>query len=343
MHKANPNRKLNYYARILLVISIALLSYGIVLDFNNDRHLLDPYSDITIEEDGYINITTIDDVDPPKEETTPTPAPEVPSVPSSNPNPSTPSSSGTAESKETAPVHVPTIEETNNILRNEIQNTYGIMIRYGSETNGYHVVSGDRTIYTEAITNPTTINGQLYHLQAALASYPSGLFYEIRQGGIPLSVYLINNYSDSNITGITDSSNTYANISIAANFPFEESFFHESYHYIERYLFKRGAFYTTWNSLNPEGFSYGTIYNNLSYNVTFSPDAPFVNNYAQTADTEDRASTFEYMMASSKASCLNEGTVVWAKADYMAKMMRFVLGSVRGKPHSEVRWEQHLY
>ena len=142
------------------------------------------------------------------------------------------------------------------------------------------------------------------------------------------------------MTGVTDSSYENAVISIAAIYPFAESFYHESYHYIERYMFKVGARFSSWGALNPEGFSYGSIYNKYSYVNTFLDTAPFVNNYSQTSDAEDRASTFEYMMASSKASCLNNGTTVWQKATYISRTIEASLDSVR--PDTLEYWERYL-
>ena len=231
---------------------------------------------------------------------------------------------------------VPTINETNNRLRNEIQNTYGITVRYGSETYGYTVAG----ISTTPIDNPTAVNSQLHRLKNALSLYPSGMFKEIKNGGIPLTIILINNYSNKSVTGVTDSSYSYANISIAAAFSFEESFYHESYHYIERYMFKKGANFNSWNTLNPANFSYGTIKSEYSYDATFSPNAYFVNNYAQDSAPEDRASTFEYMMASTKASCLNNGNTVWQKARYMAMTMEAVLDTA--SPNRTEYWERYL-
>ena len=157
---------------------------------------------------------------------------------------------------------------------------------------------------------------------------------------IPLSVYLIGSYSNNNITGVTDSSYNYAVISISAAHPFNESFFHESYHYIERFLFKRGANFNTWNSINPNGFTYGVIDQRLSYTYGFNANSPFVNDYAQSSAEEDRASTFEYMMASSKASCLNNGTIVHEKAMQMALTMDVVLNTV--SPNVTEYWERYL-
>ena len=229
------------------------------------------------------------------------------------------------------------LDVVNDKLRKEIENEYNVKVFYGNETAGYSV-SG---ISTAPISNSTVVNSSLIHLKNALSLYPKGIFKEISDGGIPLSIYLINNYEEDNITGVTDSSYSYANISIAVTFPFEESFYHESYHYIERYMFKNGASFENWGSLNPPGFEYGTIINDLSYSNTFSESSPFVNNYAQYDDKEDRASTFEYMMASSKASCLNNGQTVWKKAMLMSRTMDAVFNSV--SPNVVEYWERFLY
>ena len=46
------------------------------------------------------------------------------------------------------------------------------------------------------------------------------------------------------------------------------------------------------------------------------------------------------MMADSKASCLNQGTYVWNKANRMAITMETVLNSV--SPYTVERWERYL-
>lgn len=343
MHNEKRRLKMMNYAKILLVISITLLIYGVVLDINSDRHLLDPGKDVeTVPDNGKdVTISTIDDITVKPETENPsvpqevTPSPEVPSTPEV-----TPSVQPEGVQPSNPVPYVPTIDDINNQIRNQILEQYGVAVRYGSETVGYTIMSGNTKITTEPITDSTAINSQLNRLKTALALYPAGLFTEIKNGGIPLTVYLIDHYSNSTITGITDSSYSFANISIAAMYPFEESFYHESYHYIERYMFKKGANFNSWDLLNPEGFTYGTVYNDLSYNITFSQDAYFVNNYAQSLDTEDRACTFEYMMAPNKASCLNQNMKVWAKAKYMALTMEATLRSV--KLETVEYWERFL-
>ena len=235
-----------------------------------------------------------------------------------------------------AKVEETSLDDINAKLCKEIEKQYNIDIQYGEETFGYSVAN----ITTVPITNPSVINSTLIRLKNILNLYPKGMFDEIRNGGIPLTIVLLDSYVDYNITGVTDSSYSSATISLAVKYPLEETFYHESYHYIERYMFKKGANFNTWNSLNPEGFTYGTIYNGNSYSNTFSEDAPFVNNYAQTDDREDRASTFEYMMATSKASCLNNGQTVWKKAMLMSRTIDAVFDSV--SPSTIEYWERFL-
>jgi hypothetical protein len=330
MHNEQRRRRINNYAKVLLLISIALLVYGGILDYNSKNHLIDPVRDVeSVPNDGSdITVSTIEDVEigsTKGDAISPKPEAQTPPQPENQPPSETPVVTPKNNTEGTSNNYVPTIEDFNEQIRNDILNRYGVEVRYGNETIGYTIVTEDTRIKTEPITDSTLINSQLTRLKNALGLYPSGMFQEIKKGGIPLTVYLIDHYSNVAITGITDSSYSYANISIAAMYPFEESFYHESYHYIERYLFKKGANFNSWNSINPEGFNYGTIYNDWSYNLTFSQDAPFVNNYAQSADTEDRACTFEYMMAPNKASCLNQGTRVWTKAKAMALTIENVL------------------
>ena len=361
-------RNLSYYARIVIVISLTLLIYGAILDINNDKRLYDPVKDVEQEEKSTINITTADGSEIIPGNTTTSTENSANTInndntnntenTNTNTNTNTPNNKPIGSNKNTnknSPTtnntnknptpnnnqvqnntHVLTLAEINNNLRTEIQNTYGISVKYGNETDGYTV----QGISTSSISDENTINSNLNKLKQALSLYPNGFLAEIKNGGIPLTVMLINNYSENSITGVTDSSYKYAVISIAVTYPFEESFYHESYHYIERYMFKKGANFNTWNSLNPEDFTYGNINNNLSYSNTFSPDAPFVNNYAQTSPEEDRASTFEYMMASSKASCLNKETIVWNKATVMKNTIEAVYNTV--SPNRVEYWERYL-
>ncbi len=224
------------------------------------------------------------------------------------PTPSTPASGGSV---------VNTIDAQNNSLRNSISSQYGIKILYGAETNGYSVGG----VSTSVITDPNVINSELNTLKNNLALYPNGFFREITSS-IPLTIYLVNKFADDRICGVTDSNYSRAIMSLATGSDFVETFHHENYHYMERFIFKNNGSFSDWIRYNPTGFVYGQNKNYPVYNVTFAPDVYFVNTYARDYDEfEDRASVFEYMMAGSKASCLNAGMPIYNKATYISSVI----------------------
>ena len=355
MHKNRyASVKITYYAKILIVVALTLLLYGLLLNFGNDRQLFDPVNDVTPINDG--NITHID-INRGALEYTETNNSTVQNPGSTNNGDENQSnnnlnSNSSFENKginnspiisETTPRQfqpqtpsISTVDQTNNSLRNQIQDLYGITILYGLETSSYTI--GGLT--TSPITNPNVINDSLNKLNSALSQYPKGMFKEIKSGGIPLTVILINNYSETNVTGVTDSSFTNAVISIAVSHPFYESFYHESYHYIERYMMKKGVYFDSWDTLNPSGFIWNNVDNGLSYASTYSENSYFVNNYAQTSAEEDRASTFEYMMSSSKALCLNYGKPVWRKATLISRYIEVSFNCANSS--NKENWEKWL-
>ena len=161
------------------------------------------------------------------------------------------------------------------------------------------------------------------------------MFYELTSSK-PLNIYLIKNYSNNSITGVTDHYSNPTVISVATDKDFDVTLHHEMFHYMERYITGRGANFneSEWNTrFNPEGFNYvgsntGAINDSLSYTKNGGRvDSWFVNRYAQTSAAEDRASTFEYMMADNKAACLNYDMPVYRKARYMADQLDYFTNS----------------
>ena len=232
---------------------------------------------------------------------------------------------------------IPTIEDTNINLRNEIQNQYGITVKYGSETAGYNVGG----MSTTEITDPNVVKKALEDMKSTISLFPVGIWNEMKSSGYPLTINLIGSYSSANVTGVTESFSNRVTISIATKFSFGETFNHEVFHYFENFIMQfRGANFKEWNNFNPMNFTYGSVNSSLSYTRTFSADSYFVNDYAQTQDAEDRASTFEYMMLDNKAACLNMDKPVWKKAKYMAEQLDLYLSSV--SPNVLEYWERHL-
>lgn len=328
-------------AKVFIAFSFVLVFVGIGLNLDN-KTLMNPVTGThTIgNSNNDINITTTDATIPSdssggENSNSQTNGSTGSSNVGGNSNSATTPSTGERHQSTTEPQSG--IDTTNNDLRNSIQNRYGITVRYGAETNGY-TVGGLSSIM---LSDANRINEVLNSLNYNLSLYPSGFFQETKQGDYSLTIYLLKRYSRENVTGITDSTTKNVVISLATDYSFVESLHHELYHYIEKYMFYRGANYTTWNSLNPVGFNYGKTNTAISYVNTKDPYASFVNIYAQTDEYEDRASTFEYMMSPSEASCLVTGTTIWKKAKYMCEQIDAVFQSV--SPSVTEYWERYIY
>lgn len=254
----------------------------------------------------------------------------------SNTTPSTPIPDPTP-TPEPTPDSTPVVDPLTN-YRKQIEDTYGIKVLYGSETNGYVVGS----LGTTAITDTNVMKSTLEQLNTALSMYPNGFFREFSKQNMSLNVYLIKNYSAENVTGVTDFAPRRTIISIATDFPFDESFHHEMLHYIEHYIESAGGRFTAWNSFNPLDFTYGVENSSYSYSKTGTPGSYFVNNYAQTSANEDRASTFEYMTASVKYSCYDSNDYpIWKKSNYLSTMIETYFTTVSSSVVDY--WERYIY
>ena len=368
-----------FMAKVLIIFSVILIIFGTFLQFK-DKRILDPKNDVTIlaRNDRFIAITPVDKDDlalleEVKEQedksnktdngvATFSPIPSIPNgdlpsfAPSIKPEVSvspsiSPNVSPSIQPVEPTPSQEPVVEDNtsevvdpivdvrnnNNELRRSIEDKFGIIVKFGDETSGYSVGG----MGTEIISDVYAQQNALTNLNNSLTLYPSGFFQEIKNGGYPLTIYLIKRYSKGNVTGVTDSTYKKVLISVASDYSFNDTLHHELYHYIEKFIFSKGFRFTSWNTLNPSDFNYGVVNGTLSYSRTYSADSYFVNNYAQTDQFEDRASTFEYMMMPNKASCLNNGKTIWLKAKTMSEQIDFFLNSVS----SDVTeyWERHIY
>lgn len=332
-------------AKVLLSFSLVLILLGVALNLESQA-LVSPITNTHVigqAENSDINITTTDKPVTVTEEEQETTAPENSNTGTNNTNSGTQNTNTNTNTKtptqpsQTPQTPTPSIEEVNNNLRKSIETSYGITVRYGVETNGYTVAG----LSTVRLTDSNRINQLLNELNNNLSLYPSGFFDETKQAGYTLTIYLIKQYSQQNVTGITDSTTSNILISLATDYSFTESLHHEIYHYIEKYMYAKGANYTTWNTLNPIGFNYGETNNSYSYVSTGNINASFVNTYAQTDQYEDRASTFEYMMDDTEAGCLQTGTPIWKKAKYISEQIDAVFQTV--SPNVLEYWERYVY
>lgn len=320
-------------AKMLLSFSLVLILIGIGLNLD-EKKVMDPVLNthtIGENETANINITTTQTPIKVTETSPPSNKPNNLGISGNNKN------QITSDSPKNPIPNPPSIETTNDNLRKNIESKYKITVRYGVETNGYTVAG----LSTEYLTDANRINQLLSELNYNLSLYPPDFLNETRQGGYTLTIYLIKRYSQDNVTGITDSTTKNVVISLATDYSYIESMHHELYHYIEKYMYQRGANYTTWNSLNPPGFNYGSENSSLSYANTKNANAFFVNTYAQTDQFEDRASTFEYMMSQNEENCLQTGTTIWKKAKYICEQIDAVFQSAT--PSTIEYWERFIY
>ena len=228
--------------------------------------------------------------------------------------------------------------DENDILRRSIEDTYGIKVKYGDEVSNYQAGSMNVT----PILDKDIIKNGLEQLRETLKLYPQDFFREFLNENLSLEVFLIKSYSKDNVTGVTDLFGNKVIVSIAMDYPCFESFNHEIYHYIEHFIVRKQGEFSAWNMYNPNDFSYGTVNSNYSYTKTQKADSVFVNNYAQTNPYEDRASTFEYMMASNKIPCFNSSDYpIWKKSSYMALMIDTYFDTV--SPSVIDYWERFIY
>ena len=353
-------------ARVMIFCSVILIGSGVYLNLQETKPIIDPVSDVTTPDNDSVIITTNDGMPPtvtndndsdktgnndnatavPNDSTSSdTPVPNNTTTSGNTGNTSsTGNTSGTNTNSTPSPSPAPEPEpepapvvDQNVVFRKSIEDTYGVKVFYGNETSGYSVGGMSTTVIPDS-----SISSALTQLNDALATYPVGFFQEFLNKNINVNVYLIKNYSANNVTGVTDTSFKRINISIAMDFPFNESFHHEVLHAIEYYIERAGGKFTSWNSFNPADFSYGSENKDYSYSVTGEASSYFVNNYAQVSQSEDRASTFEYMTASKRYSCFDShGYPIWKKSDYLSRMIDTYFNTVT--PEVIDYWERYVY
>ena len=229
-----------------------------------------------------------------------------------------------------------TIEQTNDRRRSSLETKYDVAIRYGEETRDYNIGGMGTTV----INSSQKIEESLDELESALKLYPDGFFREFSKKGLYLTIYLVDRFSTENVTGVTDPRTNNVTISIATAYPFADSFHHEVFHYMERFIKLNGGTFSSWEVFNPSDFVYGQENLAYSYANTLSIDSYFVNSYAETAADEDRASTFEYMIASRRASCFEEEKPIMNKAKYMADVIDLFFTTVNST--TVEYWERYL-
>ena len=197
--------------------------------------------------------------------------------------------------EEKPPVVEKTQAEKNDEYRKQLQNKYSVKIAYKNELGNY-TING---YGSDKLNDDNKINNCLGEIDKTLKNYPNGFFKEMKDYGMPLTIYLVNSIS-GNVSGLTDAKDKNdIKIMIAPASLFENTLNHEIMHYIDSYIKVKGYpidINNTMKDVNPVGFTYGDTSNEYVYYFTSVDNAYFLSSYGKTNYLEDRAVIFSDLM-----------------------------------------------
>ncbi len=224
--------------------------------------------------------------------------------------------------EEKPPVVEKTQAEKNDEYRKQLQNKYSVKIAYKNELGNY-TING---YGSEKLNDDNKINNCLGEIDTTLKNYPSGFFKEMKDYGMPLTIYLVNSISDD-VSGLTDAKDkSDIKIMIAPASLFENTLNHEIMHYIDTYIKDKGYpidINNTMKDVNPVGFTYGDTSNEYVYYFTSVDNAYFLSAYGKRNYLEDRAVLFSDMMTRTiKKPFYNDGTPINKKAKLISSQIK---------------------
>lgn len=224
--------------------------------------------------------------------------------------------------EEKPPVVEKTQAEKNDEYRKQLQNKYSVKIAYKNELGNY-TING---YGSEKLNDDNKINNCLGEIDTTLKNYPNGFFKEMKDYGMPLTIYLVNSISDD-VSGLTDAKDkSDIKIMIAPASLFENTLNHEIMHYIDTYIKDKGYpidINNTMKDVNPVGFTYGDTSNEYVYYFTSLDNAYFLSAYGKRNYLEDRAVLFSDMMTRSmKKEYYNDGTPINKKAKLISSQIK---------------------
>ena len=185
--------------------------------------------------------------------------------------------------------------EKNDEYRKQPQNKYSVKIVYKNELGNY-TING---YGSDKLNDDNKINNCLGEIDKTLKNYPNGFFKEMKDYGMPLTIYLVNSIS-GNVSELTDAKDKNdIKIMIAPASLFENTLNYEIMHYIDSYIKVKGYpidINNTMKDVNPVGFTYGDTSNEYVYYFTSVENAYFLSAYGKTNYLEDRVVIFSDLM-----------------------------------------------
>ena len=212
--------------------------------------------------------------------------------------------------------------EKNDEYRKQLQDKYSVKIAYKNELGNY-TING---YGSDKLNDDNKINNCLGEIDKTLKNYPNGFFKEMKDYGMPLTIYLVNSIS-GNVSGLTDAKDkSDIKIMIAPASLFENTLNHEIMHYIDTYIKDKGYpidINNTMKDVNPVGFTYGDTSNDYVYYFTSVDNAYFLSTYGKRNYLEDRAVLFSDMMTRTFAKdYYDDGTPINKKAKLISSQIK---------------------
>lgn len=248
------------------------------------------------------------------------------------------------------------VEAENKMYIKNIKEEYGIKIRYGKDIEEFVKKVNASPQYDVYI-----INNNLRIIYKALEKYPSSVFDMSRNKKYPITIFIVDKFSNNNLALAARSSLNDFRLYISNTLNYERAFHHEMYHLLEYYMedTKRHLF-AAWNELNPVDFEYESditkltdeyVYKEVanalaseeslkykedtknyvvneayitSNSNTYNTLNPyFVTKYSKVTQKEDRAEIFaEMMITNKKPKYLYKEQNIRKKADVMVNTIR---------------------
>ena len=239
-----------------------------------------------------------------------------------NNNTNTNKNENTVLPEEKPPVVEKTQAEKNDEYRKQLQNKYSVKIAYKNELENY-TING---YGSEKLNDDNKINNCLGEIDKTLKNYPNGFFKEMKDYGMPLTIYLVNSISDD-VSGLTDAKDkSDIKIMIAPASIFENTLNHEIMHYIDTYIKDKGYpidINNTMKDVNPVGFTYGDTSNDYVYYFTSVNNAYFLSAYGKRNYLEDRAVIFSDLMTRTfTKDYYDDGTPINKKAKLISSQIK---------------------
>ena len=228
----------------------------------------------------------------------------------------------TSSKTEKSPVVEKTQAEKNDEYRKQLQNKYSVKIAYKNELGNY-TING---YGSEKLNDDNKINNCLGEIDKTLKNYPNGFFKEMKDYGMPLTIYLVNSISGK-VSGLTDAKDkSDIKIMIAPASIFENTLNHEIMHYIDTYIKDKGYpidINNTMKDVNPVGFTYGDTSNDYVYYFTSVNNAYFLSAYGKRNYLEDRAVIFSDLMTRTfTKDYYDDGTPINKKAKLISSQIK---------------------